>query len=153
MHANEVWISMFRRIPASLIDGLSLTLRSGVEIVIQNLLKLEPDFMILRGRMTGTQEGGKILLIPYQEMTVILLGKSLKDPEVEAVFGKGAPPALADMPPVSTETPAPAEEPAKDATVNDGQATVNPAKTPEPVSKKELLAKLRDRLKDAPASK
>ena len=41
MHANQAWITMFRRIPANLHDGLTVGLRSGAEIAIQAILKLE----------------------------------------------------------------------------------------------------------------
>lgn len=71
MNANEAWIAVFRRIPENMHDGLTVGLRSGVEIAIQTILKLEPDFIIMRGRLTGTQEGGKILMMPYAEMTVL----------------------------------------------------------------------------------
>ncbi len=149
MHANQAWVTLFRRIPADLHDGLIVGLRSGVEIAIQTILKLEPDFIILRGRLTGTQEGGKILLIPYAEMTVLSLGRPLKDTEVEEIFGKGDP---IDLPPGSAATPSavpPAQPAAKDATVIEAPAAVNPARKPEQ-SKSVLLAKLRERLKEAP---
>jgi len=146
MDNNEAWITMFRRIPASLHDGLSLCLVSGVEIVVQKFMKLEADFAIIRGRVSGTQETGRIVLIPYSQMAVATLAQSLKDPEVEAVFGKGAAPALVDLP---TTAPEPTSESAQeDATVNDGEAEVNAPKKPAPVSRAALVAKMRDRLKD-----
>jgi hypothetical protein len=153
MHANQAWITLFRRVPANLHDGLTVGLRSGMEIAIQTILKLEPDFLILRGRLTGTQEGGKILLIPYAEMTVLSLARPLKDTEVEAIFGKGDPTELLDLPPVGADTPSAAsavQPAAKYATVNDPAVAVNPAKKPEQQSKSVLLAKLRERLKETP---
>jgi len=153
MQANQAWINMFRRIPANLHDGLTVGLRSGAEVAIQTILKLEPDFIIMRGRLTGTQEGGKIMMMPYAEMTVLSVPRPLKDTEVEAIFGKGDPPALIDMPPVGADAPrpAPAVEPAaKDETASEPAAPVIPARKPEQQSKSVLLAKLRERLKEAP---
>jgi hypothetical protein len=149
MQTNEAWITLFRRIPANLHDGLTVGLRSGVEIAIQTILKLEPDFIIMRGRLTGTQEGGKILLMPYAEMTVLSIARNLAEPEIEAIFGKGDPPALIAMPPVAAAAPV-AEPAAKEATVSDPAAAVNPPRKPEQQSKSVMLAKLRERLKDTP---
>lgn len=140
MHANETWIAMFRRIPGSLHESLALGLTTGSEIVVQKIMKLEPDFMIVRGRLAGTQDTGRIVLIPYGELAFVALTKPLKDPEVEAIFGQGEPPALADL-------PAGDEPTLEDATVNDPPAAVNPSRRPEMVSKSALLAKLRERLK------
>jgi hypothetical protein len=149
MHANQAWINMFRRIPANLHDGLTVALRSGAEVAIQTILKLEPDFIIMRGRLTGTQEGGKIMMMPYVEMTVLSLPRPLKDTEVEAIFGKGDPPALIDLPPVGADA-AIAAPAAKEATESVPAAAVSPAKKPEQQSKSMLLAKLRERLKETP---
>lgn len=145
MHANEAWIDMFRRIPANLHDGLTVGLRSGAEIAIQTILKLEPEFIIMRGRLTGTQEGGKILMMPYAEMTVLSIMRPMSDVEIEATFGKGAPPAPIDVPPVSAETSAPPAAPAAEP-ASDPAA----AKKAEQATKSVMLAKLRERLKDAP---
>ena len=150
MQSNSTaWISMFRRIPLELHDGLTVGLRSGLEVAIQTILKLEPDFVIMRGRLTGTQEGGKVLLIPYAEMTVLSILKPLKDPEVEGIFGKGDPPPLADLPAAASPAappPAVADEPPP------GEPPSG-ARKPEQPSKSAMLAKLRGRLKEPPAGK
>ncbi len=142
MHANETWIQMFRRIPAELHDGLALGLTTGSEIVVQRIVKLEPAFMIIRGRLAGTQDSGRIVLIPYEQLTFVALTKVLNDLEVESIFGKGAPPPLPDLPDFAVGfEPEPVPEL---ATVNEAPAEV---KKPAAISKTVLLAKLRDRLK------
>lgn len=151
MNPNQAWITMFRKIPATMHDGLTVGLRSGVEVAIQTILRLEPDFIILRGRLTGTQEGGKILLLPYAEMTVLSIVQPLKDPEVEAIFGKADAPAVIDKPAASADAPAlpaaaPTEEPAK-------SETAAAAKKSDQASRGAVLAKLRERLKDVPPGK
>jgi hypothetical protein len=150
--SNEAWISMFRRIPGNLHEVLVLGLRTGTELVLQKLIKLEPDFMIIRGRVSGTQDSGRVILVPYGELSFVTLTRMLKDPEVEAIFGQGTPPAVADLPlslsgeasqPLPEETVEEHEE-EEPAEVPDAKA----AKKPEPVSKTVLLAKLRERLKE-----
>lgn len=151
MSANQAWIAMFRRIPANLQDTLALGLTTQTEIVVQKIVKLDPDFMLIRGRLAGTQDAGRVMLIPYPQLAFVALIRDLKDADVEAIFGKGAPAAVADLPEsaASEESkPTPAAPP-EDATLSIPAAAVNPPKKPEAVSKTVLLAKLRERLKDA----
>src|SRR3712207_5471743 len=85
---GNTWIELFRRIPANLHDSLALTLTNGMEIVIQRILKLDPDFAVLRGRMAGTQDQGRVVIVPYHQFLSIAFGKRMTDPEVVAIFGK-----------------------------------------------------------------
>ncbi|MBI2806194.1 MAG: hypothetical protein HYX68_14530 [Planctomycetes bacterium] len=146
MNANEAWIAMFRRIPGNLHDCLALGMTTGAEIVVQKIVKLEPDFMMIRGRLAGTQDSGRVVLIPYSQLTFVALQTALKDSDVEAIFGKGAPVLVADLP-SAAQTVEP-EPNAEDDTLNDAPLGVNPPKRPEPASKAALLAKLRERLKN-----
>jgi hypothetical protein len=144
--ANEQWISMFRRIPADLHDALVLQLRTGTELVLQGIVKLEPDFMIIRGRVSGTQDSGRLVMVPYGELSYLAVTRILKDPEIEAIFGKVAP--AADLPAAaavdSAATPAETAAPP----VIDPAEPVTVAKKPDQMSKSMLLAKLRERLKE-----
>lgn len=146
MHANDAWIGIFRRIPDSLHDVLALGLTTGAEIIVQKIIRLDPEFMMIRGRLSGTQDTGRIVMIPYQQLTFVAIQRYLVDTEVEAIFGKGAAPGVIAVPTA-------AEPAAEAATVNEPPLPVNAPKKPEAVSKAMLLAKLRDRLKEAPASK
>lgn len=148
MQENQAWIALFRRIPANLHDVLSLGLTTGSEIVIQKIVKLEPDFMIIRGRLAGTQDSGRIVMVPYNQLTFVAIGKHLLDTDVEAIFGKGAPVVAADMPsPPAERAESLPEQPAEpEQPVSESQTKRN--KKPEQASKTVLLAKLRERLKE-----
>lgn len=143
MDANQDWVALFRRIPANLHGALLLGTVSGAEVLVQKIVKLESEFIIMRGRLSGTQDNC-VMMLPYGQLTFVTITRVLKDPEVEAIFGKGAPSALADLP-----TPAAGEEPAAEeaAPTEEPAPAVEPAKKPA-VSKSALVAKLRDRLKD-----
>ena len=146
MQANQAWITLFWRIPADLHDTLALGLATGAEIVVQRIVKLEPDFMIIRGRLAGTQDTGRVVMVPYPQLTFVAIQRDLKDSEVEAIFGKGAPPPLASLPPTADGADAEQEAVMEEVAPNEPTAA---AKKPEGVSKAVLLAKLRERLKDA----
>lgn len=143
--ANEAWIAVFRRIPVNLHDALALGITTGAEIVVQKIVKLEPEFMMIRGRLAGTQDAGRVVFIPYAQLTFLAVQRAMSDAEVDAIFGQGGVPLVFEAPAVES-TPDVEQPAAEDATVSDGPA---PVKKPVPVSKSALVAKMRDRLKDA----
>ena len=148
MDGNQAWIAMFRRIPTNLHDSLALGLTTGSEIVIQKIDKLEPDFMIIRGRLAGTQDSGRVVLIPYAQLTFVAVQKNLKDNEVEAIFGKGAPVGTADLPTPAESTPASEPEPAEEAVEVQQPAEQTESTKRSTAQRSALLAKLRTQLKD-----
>jgi hypothetical protein len=148
MQENQTWITVFRRIPANLHDTLALGLTTGTEIVVQKILKLEPDFMIIRGRLAGTQDAGRVVLIPYSQLAFVAVIRDLKETEIEAIFGQSAAPAVADLHAPDADQEPSSAAPTEVVPANDPTAAVEPKKKPEAVSKTILLAKLRERLKD-----
>src|SRR2546423_9917533 len=95
MQANQAWITLFRRIPSDLHDALALGMATGAEIVVQKIVKLEPDFMMIRGRLAGTQDSGRVVFIPYPQLTYVAVQRALTDAESEAIFGHGEASAFA----------------------------------------------------------
>ncbi|MBI3821119.1 MAG: hypothetical protein HY289_00390 [Planctomycetes bacterium] len=143
MNANEAWIALFRRIPGSLHDALALGLTTGSEIVVQKIVKLEPEFIVIRGRLAGTQDTGRVVMVPYTQLTFVAVQRELKDAEVEGMFGKAGPVAFADLPPVVEEQPA-----AAPVVEEAPQPVVESTRKPAAPTKSALVAKLRERLKD-----
>ncbi len=82
------WIALFRRFPVNLHDGLILSLTTGAEVVVQKFVKLEADYLILRGRMAGTQDNGRVTILPYSNIVTINITRRLLEAEIEGVFGK-----------------------------------------------------------------
>jgi hypothetical protein len=157
------WIALFERIPAKLHDSLALTLATGNEILMQSVLRLESDFAIMRGRMSGSTDAGRVLIVPYDQILNLAFTKRMLEPEVRAIFGDilTAPTAAADAGAAVEE--AAAETPAPDAAsvdVNKAQgplaavpAQPTPGSCPSasaakhaPPSKSILLARLRAKL-------
>ncbi len=148
---GDAWIALFRRIPVNLHDGLNLALTTGSEVVVQKFVKLEPHFVILRGRLAGTQDNGRVVILPYSNIVSINITRRLLEAEIEAIFGKDTQAFAAPVP----LTLAPAAETGGGDTPLDtadavAEANAGPA-PPKPVmpSKTALLAKLRARLNEA----
>jgi hypothetical protein len=140
---GAAWIALFQRIPTCYQDSLSVMTVGGVEIVLQAICSLDEDFLIVRGRTAGTQDTGRVYMLPLHQIDFVGLNKKLTEPEAKAVFGGDAPIGAAaptpapeaslPEPPAAPEPP-PAAEPPSDA------------KKPSQISKSILLARLRARI-------
>jgi hypothetical protein len=153
------WIDLFRRIPESHHDSLMLTTTIGTEIVLQRLIRLEGDFLIAQGRMAGSTDQGKMLVLPYDKLTYLAFNKKMTDAEMSVVLGgpgsavqfsqAQVPVANANgqaTPEAEMETPAP--EPPKSTQEAPAAAVAeNPHSSRAALpSKTMLLARLRQRL-------
>ena len=148
---GSAWIDLLRRLPADLHDGLSFGLVTGAEVVVQSLIKMESDFVIVRGRMSGTTAEGRVMMLPYTHLTLVALNKPIAEPDVQALFGKAASPSASAL-----ATPAAVTRTAADTPLpptRNHAADANPPKPaaagqpkPPPPSKSILLARLRERL-------
>lgn len=159
------WIALLSRIPPKLHDSIALTLVTGAEIMMQSVLRLESDYAIIRGRMAGSTDAGKVLILPYDQLVNLFFIKRMLEPEVEAVFGKlqmSAAEAGDGSARDEAELAAAVEEAAEEEALTQGvsvqmrTATMNnppppppaapAAKGQAPPSKSILLARLRARL-------
>jgi hypothetical protein len=158
------WIALLRLIPPAQQENLVLTTTSGNEIAIQGVVRTEPDYMVIRGRLTGTTEGGGFFFMPYDQIHYLGFQKPLKEADVRAMFGEkvfqdyirqeapaeaAAPPVAEPAPPPQPAAPAiPAPAPAKPG---DSDARPRPSGVagPEPrpsaTNKAALLERLRSR--------
>jgi hypothetical protein len=165
------WVPLIRRIPPHLHDCVSFATVNGSEIMAQNILAMEVEFLLLRGRMGGSQDSGRVIILPYDQIVNLAISRRLTEKEIASIFGGSqltftAAPAASfpeatesDEPAVHEEQPetvaAKATEVAKPAPLPEkvpAPPAPPPADTDAPrpaaVSKTMLLARLRQRLAD-----
>src|SRR5436309_3069081 len=105
MQANT-WLALFKRLPQSQHDNLSLVMTGGTEIATQQFIRLERDFMVVRGRMTGTMDTGVIIMVPYDQIVYLNFVKKMAVEEVNEMFkGFQAPPLAAAAAPAAPPAP------------------------------------------------
>jgi len=149
---GPAWVELIKRIPAALHDNLMAVTSTGAEIMIQSIMRLEDEFVILRGRPAGSTEQGRVLLLPWDQLNHVAFHKSIAETEVQRIFGNGeavaaevvehaSEKAAAKPEPATTSEAAP-PEPATNASV----PVPAPAAKPAPLSKSILLARLRARM-------
>jgi hypothetical protein len=152
---NEVWIALLQRLPRSLHDSTSLVTKTGVEIAIQSIIRVEENYLVIRGRLAGTQEGGRAFFIPYDQLDFVMSQRPMAEVQIAALFSSDptSPGFAAELPPPPPEAalPEPEAEPAPLAEPPSfGPADQTPSPAPSTngrsaPSKKNLLDRLRAR--------
>lgn len=84
---NNEWISLFRQLPQDIHNQIVLVLNNRTEISIEALFRIEPAYLLIRGRLGGTTDGGMPFVVPYDQLSAIYLYRQIKESEVEEVFG------------------------------------------------------------------
>jgi hypothetical protein len=144
----DVWKAILRRVPAAQIDNLMLMTAQGTEINAQALLRMEEDYLVLRGRLAGSNDGDRVFFVPYEHLDYIGFQRPLTGTQLQAVFGEG--PAVPPEPSPPPEEPA-ATLPPEPAAAEASAAPALPA--PGPLtrlpSRSKIIARLRLRTEAA----
>src|SRR5262245_27902766 len=88
MHPSG-WISLVQTIPPQFHEGLSLFLVNGVELSVQAFLRMEEQFIVIRGRLMGSTDAGLVFFVPYEQVTCLAYSKPMKEEVVQAWFQTG----------------------------------------------------------------
>jgi hypothetical protein len=144
---SEQWARLFGRVPPEQHDQLMVMTVGGTEIAVQTLLRVETEFVALKGRIAGSQTAGRLFFIPFASIDYFGFQRDVKDAEFHAMYGSGplavtAPAVECRADPAAAPAGAPEETPA---------SVAGSTKTPLPI-KSEVLERFRSRLSGQPAS-
>jgi hypothetical protein len=120
MH-DAAWVKLLRHIPASEHSNLLLVTTGGQEISIQCLLRIDPQYLALRGRLAGSTDAGRVFFVPYSHIDYFGFQQPLKEAEFHEMFGNldSLPPAESQAePPAPPSAPEPLIEPTPPASAN-----------------------------------
>lgn len=108
---SSAWIILLRRIPPEQHNTLAIVTTVGIEINIQDLVRMEDDHVVIRGRLAGTTDSGRLFFVPYNQINYLGFTKEVKEAQVRALYGEG-PPQAAEPKPEALNTEPPMPEPA-----------------------------------------
>ena len=150
---NASWATLLRQIPEDQHNQLMLRTANGTEITIQNFLRIDFEFVIFKGRLAGSQDAGRLFILPYSNFDYLGINRMVKDEEYNQIFGgvqipdpelksvPAAAPTPADpTPATSTATPIPAKQTVADP----GLPAIRPSFMGAPV-KSSVLERFRTR--------
>jgi hypothetical protein len=83
---SAAWTELLRLIPPALRENLALVTSNGAEIALQSIIRAERDYLVIKGRLTGTTEGHGVFIIPFDRLSHVTFQKSVTEAEVKALF-------------------------------------------------------------------
>src|SRR5262245_59906852 len=110
---GPAWIGLLRKLPVTLHDGIVVVMTNSAEIVVQSIVRAERDYLVLRGRMSGSMDPGRVVFVPFDQVNYLALTKQLTQADLQALLSKPAA-AAADSAAVEFEPFVP-ERPADEA--------------------------------------
>jgi hypothetical protein len=139
---NEEWIALFRRIPPEQHSTLVLVCQTGNELALETVFRTEPTYLVMRGRIAGTPDEGRLFFIPYSQLTYLRIERVVSETEVPGILGEPPPESveLAEDPVAAANGFLPPPE--ANGTVPVPPAIIT-ADDPSAVAKNNLLAKIR----------
>jgi hypothetical protein len=145
---GNVWYSLLQQVPAEYHHKMMVVTTGGTEIAIQSVLRIDQEFMAIKGRLSGSQDSGRVFFMPYQSIDYFGFQLEMKDEEYASLFGNlstpdpHAVPAAPAAVPAGAPPPAPEPEPEPEPVA---AAPVGPSqKTPLPI-KSAVLERFRSR--------
>src|SRR5262245_4262968 len=87
---NEEWIALFQRIPPAQHSTLVLVCQTGNELALETVFRTEPTYLVMRGRIAGTPDEGRLFFIPYSQLTYLRIERVVAENEVPGILGEAA---------------------------------------------------------------
>lgn len=88
---SAAWQRVFNSIRIEDQDGLIINLNSGFEINVSIFASVEEDVVVVRGRASGSEEGGRVFILPYQSIATIYVNRVVPEMETELFFPSATP--------------------------------------------------------------
>jgi hypothetical protein len=86
MHSSA-WVALLRFVPADQQNQLVLVTTGGTEIAMQCILRIDHEFMALKGRLAGSQDAGRVFFVPYSQIDYIGFAGEVKESAFHEMFG------------------------------------------------------------------
>jgi hypothetical protein len=66
---SSAWVELLRLVPEKQHQNLVVMTAIGNEIAIQDIVRLEAEYLVIRGRLGGTSELGRAFFAPYDRIS------------------------------------------------------------------------------------
>jgi len=133
-------IDLLSRIPETEHSQINLILQNRMLITIDTIIKMEPAYLVLRGREGGSTDEGRGFFVPYDEIAYIRLERVVKVGELRRMFG--------DVDYVDVDLLAPKSESGSESDATPGIDTKAPPSGPSPLASQDPAAIAKQNLLD-----
>jgi hypothetical protein len=85
---REHWVSFFQKLPETMHDQVVFSLSTGIDVFNQRFLVYADEYLIIRGRLGGTDESERIFMVPWEELKMIFFSRPVEDEMLVKTFGE-----------------------------------------------------------------
>jgi hypothetical protein len=144
---NNAWVELLRQVPPKLHQNLLVMTAVGNEIAVQDIVRLEPEYLVIRGRLAGTSDLGRAFFIPFDRIIYIGFQKPVLPTELYGMYGAAPPEPRVESQPAAATAPTDAEQ--SDAPPAGGAGAAVHATPPQGINRTELLQRIKSRAQQA----
>jgi hypothetical protein len=85
--ANIGWTTILRSLPPAQQEKVAVTTANGVEIIIQQILSVEEDHLVIRGRTLGDAESGSFFIVPFDRINHLSFPAMFREQDIRLLYG------------------------------------------------------------------
>ena len=145
---SAAWKAIFNRVPREHHEIMMVVTSIGIEINVKTIQLLEPDYVVIRGRLGGTTDSGRVFFVPYDQINYITFNKEIREEHVADMLGLERPPPKAPM--QEGDAVRAAQEPVVEEKKEEPSPPLGPAKPEALPGKMALLERIRSRVRPKP---
>jgi hypothetical protein len=139
---SSAWVELLRQVPEKLHQNLLVMTAVGNEIAVQDIVRLEPEYVVIRGRLAGTSDLGRAFFVPFDRVIYIGFQKPVSQTELYGMYGAVPPDRKPELQPAGQDVPKDTEK----ETPGEGLAAAAAHATPaQGINRMELLQRIRAR--------
>lgn len=80
---TEFWSTIFNSFRAEDHKFLVVSTANGLEVAVQEICRVENGLVIIRGRISGTADAGRLFLLPYTQLSSVYVNRPVRSEEVD----------------------------------------------------------------------
>jgi len=85
---REHWVNFFQKLPDTMHDQVVFSLSTGIDVFNQRFLVYAEEYLLIRGRLGGTDESERIFMVPWEELKMIFFSRPVDDEMLFKTFGE-----------------------------------------------------------------
>jgi hypothetical protein len=82
------WIDLLRLIPTEQHNTLVVTTLTGVDLNVETILRIEEQYLVFRGRVSGITDEGRVFFVPFRQIDFLQMNRYVKEAEVRRLYGE-----------------------------------------------------------------
>src|SRR4051812_45347760 len=79
----EFWPTIFRSFRPEDYKFLVVSTNNGLEVAVQEITRVEDALVIIRGRIAGTPDSGRLFLLPYAQLSSVYVNRVVRMEEID----------------------------------------------------------------------